>query len=71
MAELRRGGPWGSALSADGFAAIRSVGFEPAGQAFGAAVYQLSATAGVSCPGTGARYLDASPEAPGMTLAAV
>ena len=71
MAGLRRGGAWGSALSADGFAAIRSVGFEPAGQVFGAAVYQLSATAGVSCPGTGARGLDASPGAPGMPRTAV
>lgn len=71
MAGLRRGRVWGSALSADGFAAIRSVGFEPAGQVFGAAVYQLSATAGVSCPGTGARNVDASPGAPGRTLAVV
>jgi hypothetical protein len=38
MARLRRGA-WESALSADGLAAIRSVGFEPAGQVFGAAVY--------------------------------
>ena len=29
MAALRRGGAWDSALSADEFAAIRSVGFEP------------------------------------------
>jgi hypothetical protein len=35
-------GAWGSALSARDFAAIRSVGFEPAGQVFGAAVYYLS-----------------------------
>jgi uncharacterized protein YbjQ (UPF0145 family) len=71
MAALSRGGIWGSA--ADGFAAIRSVGFEPAGQVFGAAVYYLSATAGVSCPGTGARRLlrDAPPEAPGRSLATV
>jgi len=73
MAALRRGETWGSALSADGFAAIRSVGFEPTGQVFGAAVYYLSATAGVSCPGTGARRLlrDASPEAPGRSLTTV
>jgi uncharacterized protein YbjQ (UPF0145 family) len=69
MAALGRDGTWDSALSADGFAAIRSVGFEPAGQVFGAAVYYLSATAGVSCPGTAARHLpgDASPEAPGRS----
>jgi len=40
-----------------GFAAIRSVGFEPAGQVFGAAVYSLSATARVGCPGTAGRHL--------------
>src|SRR5258708_36647976 len=69
MAALRRDGAWDSALSVGGFAAIRSVGFEPAGQAFGACVYYLSAPAGVSCPGTAARPLapDASPEAPGTT----
>jgi uncharacterized protein YbjQ (UPF0145 family) len=42
---------WDSVLSADGFAAVRSVGFEPAGQVFGAAVYDLFATQAVSCPG--------------------
>lgn len=67
MAALRRGGAWDSALSANGFAAIRSVGFEPAGQVFGAAVYYLSATAGVSCPGGARRDLlsEGSPQAPG------
>jgi uncharacterized protein YbjQ (UPF0145 family) len=69
MAALGRGGMWDSVLSAGGFAAIRSVGFEPAGQVFGAAVYYLSATAGVSCPGTAARHLPrvASSEAPGRS----
>jgi uncharacterized protein YbjQ (UPF0145 family) len=59
------GGIWDSALSADGLAAIRSVGFQPAGRVFGAAVYYLSATRGVSCPGIGARRLsrDVSPGA--------
>jgi uncharacterized protein YbjQ (UPF0145 family) len=53
MTELARGGgAWGSVLSVDAFAAIRSVGFEPVGQVFGAAVYPLAATAAVSCPGT-------------------
>ncbi len=47
-----RGATWGSVLSVDEFAAVRSVGFEPAGQVFGAAVYPLFATAAVSCPGT-------------------
>jgi uncharacterized protein YbjQ (UPF0145 family) len=46
-----RGAAWGSVLSVDGFAAISSVGFEPVGQVFGAAVYPLTATAAVSCPG--------------------
>lgn len=40
-------------LSVGGFAAIRSVGFEPAGQVFGAAVLPLALAIGVSCPGTG------------------
>jgi uncharacterized protein YbjQ (UPF0145 family) len=73
MGALGSGGTWASALSADGFAAIRSVGFEPAGQVFGAAVYYLSATAGVSCPGTAARQplRDASREGPGMSLTIV
>src|SRR5262249_9687403 len=53
MTELAgRGGPWGSVLSVDEFAAVRSVGVRPVGQAFGAAVYPLFATAAVSCPGT-------------------
>jgi uncharacterized protein YbjQ (UPF0145 family) len=53
MAELAgRGTTWGSVLSVDGFAAVRSVGFEPVGQVFGAAAYPLTATAAVSCPGT-------------------
>jgi len=52
MAELAgRGATWGSVLSVDAFAAIRSVGFEPVGQIFGAAVYPLAATEAVSCPG--------------------
>ena len=70
MARLRRGA-WESALSADGLAAIRSVGFEPTGQVFGAAVYQANAISGTSCPGTGKRYADPSPEVPGATRAAV
>jgi uncharacterized protein YbjQ (UPF0145 family) len=45
-------GLWDSLLSVSEFAAIRRAGFEPAGQAFGAAVYYLATVAGVSCPGT-------------------
>ena len=56
MAEIRSSGTWGSALSADEFAAIRSVGFEPVGQVLGAAVYNIGYTGGYSCPGAWAGY---------------
>jgi len=71
MAGARPGRAWGSVLSADGFAAVRSVGFEPAGQVFGAAVFPLVVTAGASCPGTGADRgrRGSSPEPPaGVTI---
>ena len=45
---------WESALPAEEFAAVRSAGFEPVGQVFGAAVYPLFATAAASCPGPAA-----------------
>jgi uncharacterized protein YbjQ (UPF0145 family) len=51
MAEIRRSGTWGSALSSDEFAAIRSVGFEAVGQVLGAAVYNVGYTGGYGCPG--------------------
>jgi uncharacterized protein YbjQ (UPF0145 family) len=51
MAEIRSSGTWGSALTAAEFAAIRSVGFEPVGQVFGAAVYSAEGASGYSCPG--------------------
>ncbi len=51
MAEIRRSGTWGSALTADEFAAIRSAGFEPVGQVLGAAVYNIGYTGGYNCPG--------------------
>jgi uncharacterized protein YbjQ (UPF0145 family) len=51
MAGIRRSGTWGSALSTDEFAALRSVGFEPAGQVLGAAVYNVGYTGGYGCPG--------------------
>ena len=51
MAEIRESGTWGSALSTAEFAAIRSTGFEPAGQVLGAAVYNVGYTGGFSCPG--------------------
>ena len=51
MEEIRRSGTWGSALTSDEFAAIRSVGFEPVGQVLGAAVYNVGYTGGYNCPG--------------------
>jgi uncharacterized protein YbjQ (UPF0145 family) len=51
MQEIRRSGTWGSSLTSDEFAAIRSVGFEPVGQVLGAAVYNIGFTGGYNCPG--------------------
>jgi uncharacterized protein YbjQ (UPF0145 family) len=51
---------WDSALTSDEFAAVRSVGFEPVGQVFGAAVYDAGAASGSSCPGTGGSFGDAT-----------
>ena len=51
MAEIRRSGTWGSALTSDEFAAIRSVGFEPAGQVLGAAVYNIGYSGRLRLPG--------------------
>ena len=48
---MRSSGAWGSALTADEFAAVRSAGFEPVGQVFGASVYSAAAS-GYTCPGT-------------------
>src|SRR5215468_5431630 len=56
MAEIRRSGTWGSALSSDEFAAIRSVGFESVGQVLGAAVYNVGYTGGYGCPGGWSGY---------------
>jgi uncharacterized protein YbjQ (UPF0145 family) len=56
MAEIRRSGTWGSALTSDEFAAIRSVGFEPVGQVLGAAVYNIGFTGGYNCPGAWGSY---------------
>jgi uncharacterized protein YbjQ (UPF0145 family) len=49
-AGARSGGSWGSTLTCQEFAAVGSVGFEPVGQVFGAAVYAASAASGSSCP---------------------
>jgi uncharacterized protein YbjQ (UPF0145 family) len=64
MAALRSSGTWGSALTADEFAAIRGVGFEPVGQVFGAAVYDAGAASGYGCPGTPGSTADGSPPRP-------
>jgi len=53
IAQTRSSGPWGSSLTPGEFAAIRSAGFEPVGQVFGAAVYAAGAASGSSCPGAG------------------
>ena len=50
MAGIRSSGTWGSALTAGEFAAIRSVGFEPGGQVFGAAVYSAGSASGYVLP---------------------
>jgi uncharacterized protein YbjQ (UPF0145 family) len=64
MARLRSAGTWGSALTADEFAAIRGVGFEPVGQVFGAAVYDAGAASGYGCPGAPGSSADGSPSRP-------
>ena len=51
--EIQRSGTWGSALTTDEFAAIRSAGFEPVGQVLGAAVYNVGYTGGYACPSYG------------------
>jgi uncharacterized protein YbjQ (UPF0145 family) len=55
LAEMRTSGTWGSALSTDEFAAIKSVGFEPVGQVLGAAVYNIGFAGGDVCPTFGSR----------------
>jgi len=56
LAEIRRSGTWGSALTADEFTAIKSTGFEPVGQVLGAAVYNIGYTGGYACPAYGGGY---------------
>jgi len=56
MAEIRRSGTWGSALTADEFTAIKSTGFQPVGQVLGAAVYNIGYTGGYGCPAYGGGY---------------
>jgi uncharacterized protein YbjQ (UPF0145 family) len=63
MAAIRSSGTWGSALTSDEFAAIRSAGFEPVGQVFGAAVCGVGYT-GYSCPGTWGSSREVRPAQP-------
>lgn len=62
---------WDSALPVGDFAAIRSVGFEPVGQVFGAAGYYLSTVLGAGCPGASADSLlrDGPTEGPAAKVA--
>ncbi len=64
IAQLRSSGTWGSALTAQEFAAIRSVGFEPVGQVFGAAVYSAGSASGYGCPGARGSSGDGLPPRP-------
>jgi uncharacterized protein YbjQ (UPF0145 family) len=50
VAGIRSSGTWGSSLTTGEFAAIRSVGFEPVGQVFGAAVFGIAYGDGYHCP---------------------
>src|SRR5215475_14125422 len=50
VAAIKASGTWDSAVSAGEFAAIKSVGFTPVGQVFGAAVYQVGSPGGTVCP---------------------
>src|SRR5215469_1178829 len=56
MAEIRSSGTWGSAVTSDEFAAIRSVGFDTVGQVLGAAVYNIGYRGGYGCPGAWGNY---------------
>jgi uncharacterized protein YbjQ (UPF0145 family) len=60
LAGMRARGTWGSSLTSGEFAAIRSVGFEPVGQVFGAAVFGVAYGDGYSCPRTSASSRDAT-----------
>ncbi|MFK0257930.1 heavy metal-binding domain-containing protein [Streptomyces sp. NPDC090445] len=51
-AGARSGRAWDSALSAEEFAAIKGVGFEPVGQVLGTAVFDIGYTGLWGCPGS-------------------
>ena len=48
--EMRETRTWGSTLAVDEFAAISRVGFRPAGQVLGAAVYNIGDAGDEECP---------------------
>ena len=50
LAELRGTSSWGSSLGVSEFAAISRVGFQPAGQVLGAAVYSIGDAGDEDCP---------------------
>ncbi len=56
MAEIRASGTWGSSLSSDEFAAVRSTGFQPVGQVLGACVYNIGYAGAYGCPGAWGNY---------------
>jgi uncharacterized protein YbjQ (UPF0145 family) len=58
------GGTQESALTCQEFAAVRGVGFEPVGQAFGAAVYAAGRASGYRCPGAWGSSGDRRPAGP-------
>jgi uncharacterized protein YbjQ (UPF0145 family) len=60
MKEIADSGTWSSALSTHEFAAIRSVGFEPAGQVLGAAVYNIGYSGRYGCPSAWGGYYGTS-----------
>jgi uncharacterized protein YbjQ (UPF0145 family) len=68
MAALRSSGTWGSALTADEFAAIRGAGFEPVGQVFGAAVFSSGTGSGYGCPGAPGSSGAGSPAGPATAV---
>jgi uncharacterized protein YbjQ (UPF0145 family) len=68
VAGIRASGTWGSALTSGEFAAIRSVGFEPVGQVFGAAVFGVAYGDGYSCPRVSASSAEAVRAAPAAPL---
>jgi uncharacterized protein YbjQ (UPF0145 family) len=75
LAELRQNRSWGSSLQASEFAAISKVGFQPAGQVLGAAVYNIGDPGDEDCPYgvavyRGEGYRPYGPPASGMRLSA-